>query len=385
MKVARFGYEKAGPTVYDEPIPWNADAVLVEFLVEFPGHAAGPRSDFRWGLPGDVNLTAVTLHPGDQEDTCRIQFRLGRLRRTVRVDLSWRGRPLGRVVVPHLSAGEFLRNLRLEVPGTFAELGDYDPACRALVAGQGRRLTACGLLKSPTSLLPVVGWGLVLEWSCAASGETRRIPTHLTGAQATARQALLHATVRPWPCAEGVWSWRWVVAQRPLARGEFRVVSRQAFQESLHLAGDPHRGGEPVGEVGAGPGAAGRDATDPLALHVRIGSREPGLAALCPVEVHVRYKDRARPPEVLEKEVLVTDVPSLSAPATVAVRDFHLAHVFDVFGNGQFLGTVSRQPAPAATFTSEGGFRGPEDFDWTVFAEEELEEHLGRLMEAPAA
>jgi hypothetical protein len=36
---------------------------------------------------------------------------------------------------------------------------------------------------------------------------------------------------------------------------------------------------------------------------------------------------------------------------------------------------------PVVTFTSEGGFKDPEDFDWTPIAEQEMADRLGRLMD----
>src|SRR5260370_7268849 len=42
-----FSYEKAGLTLYDQPIPWNAEAVLVEALVRLPATGQRRKSDFQ--------------------------------------------------------------------------------------------------------------------------------------------------------------------------------------------------------------------------------------------------------------------------------------------------------------------------------------------------
>jgi len=42
---------------------------------------------------------------------------------------------------------------------------------------------------------------------------------------------------------------------------------------------------------------------------------------------------------------------------------------------------LSLSPAPAATFTNEGGFKAPQDFTWSAAAEEEMTERLNRLFE----
>jgi hypothetical protein len=44
---------------------------------------------------------------------------------------------------------------------------------------------------------------------------------------------------------------------------------------------------------------------------------------------------------------------------------------------------LSTSPAPTANFTSEGGFKTPEDYGWSLAAEEELADRLGKLMEIP--
>ena len=36
-----YSYEKAGLTLHDQPIPWNAEAVLVEALVRLPASELG--------------------------------------------------------------------------------------------------------------------------------------------------------------------------------------------------------------------------------------------------------------------------------------------------------------------------------------------------------
>ena len=55
-----YSYEKAGLTVHDQPIPWNAEAVLVEALFKLPT-AARRKSDFQLRLPGSVVFPAENL------------------------------------------------------------------------------------------------------------------------------------------------------------------------------------------------------------------------------------------------------------------------------------------------------------------------------------
>ena len=52
-------YEKGGLVIDDQPIPWNADAVVVECLARLPGSSVRRREDFLLRIPGRY-LFAVT-------------------------------------------------------------------------------------------------------------------------------------------------------------------------------------------------------------------------------------------------------------------------------------------------------------------------------------
>ena len=41
-----YSYEKAGLTLHDQPIPWNAEAVLVEASVRLPPSGSRRKTDF---------------------------------------------------------------------------------------------------------------------------------------------------------------------------------------------------------------------------------------------------------------------------------------------------------------------------------------------------
>ena len=47
-----FSYEKAGLTVDDQPIPWNAEAVLVEAMLRLPQTGNRRKADFQLRVPG---------------------------------------------------------------------------------------------------------------------------------------------------------------------------------------------------------------------------------------------------------------------------------------------------------------------------------------------
>jgi hypothetical protein len=377
-----YGYEKAGLEVRHEPIPWNAETVVVEALVDFPDHLPCFKSDFHLGLPGETSLKATALQREKPDGRVRVVFRLTPLRKAAVAYLYWRARPLGEATLPSLSAAEFLDNLELEAPTLFAHLGRKHVPCQAVVEGQCHGLTACGLLKSPTSLLPLLDLNLALEFIDQSTGKVQNLPVHLAAAQLTARQALVSAVPYWRPQADCSWLVRWLVDNRPLACRTIRVISPEEFQLSLYLANGRSPDENEVSRwEPAVPLRYGASRPGPCFL---IASREPNVAAFCPLEVRVQLHDRIQVVEPQGEEALVTDVPSPFVPASTAFEDLPQIHDFELFSQGQSLGVVSWGPTPAATFTGEGGFQPPEDFTWTPFADAELHERMCRLMETPS-
>jgi hypothetical protein len=53
-----FSYEKAGLTVDEQPIPWNAEAVVVETRLRLAPYLAQHKNDFVLRLPGQPPLPA---------------------------------------------------------------------------------------------------------------------------------------------------------------------------------------------------------------------------------------------------------------------------------------------------------------------------------------
>ena len=72
----RFGYEKAGITIYDEPVPWNAGGVLVEFLIKDPGGVITCGKEFALETPPGVFIRSVTGSE-DENDRYKLLFWLG--------------------------------------------------------------------------------------------------------------------------------------------------------------------------------------------------------------------------------------------------------------------------------------------------------------------
>ena len=61
--------------------------------------------------------------------------------------------------------------------------------------------------------------------------------------------------------------------------------------------------------------------------------------------------------------------------------DLDQVNAFDLRTKGSSLGSLPLSPAPAALFTSEGGFRTTFDFPWSGAADEELNDRMSRLLD----
>ena len=105
------------------------------------------------------------------------------------------------------------------------------------------------------------------------------------------------------------------------------------------------------------------------------------MAGLCPLQVRTQVPGTVRPPLLVEEELLVTDGPTMFAPGTVDAADLQHVNAFELRTRGSPLGTLPLSPAPAAFFTSEGGFRTTFDFPWSGAAEDELNDRLARLVD----
>jgi hypothetical protein len=378
LRGVRFGYEKAGLRVDDEPVPWNADAVHVEATVVCPGGGPEPLADFTLQTPGCESIKATGCLPTAEEDVYQVFFRFAPLAAPATLQVCWRSVVLGRLLLPIRSFLDVLKSVRLEGPTIFARLGPHRVACRTLVEGQGQEVTACGMLQSVGSLLPLVEWGVVVEATNLGTGQSCRIPASLTGCQLLAAQAVLGVELPDWFDRPGLCVVCWTVADRLLASAEIRVISVADFQRSLYLCGkelpDSEQSGMPL-HVYPAPSRNGGG----LRSRFRVASREPGIVALCHLEADVQFRDNDGLPLCIGDEVLVTDSPPLCLPLEVPIAEVEAVESFQLSSEGRFLGIVTWGAAPKAAFNSEGGFRAPTDFDWNALADVELQERLSRL------
>jgi hypothetical protein len=380
LKEIRCGYEKAGLSVSGEPIPWNAEAVIVEAVIGIFSDVVYHKSDFQLRLPDRPPRMAVLLHPEEQKGVVRVVFRLPPLQCATMAAIHFRGSLLGRVTLPFLTAEEFLRGLRLESPTVFVLLGGSSVACGTFIEGQARGLTAGAVLTGPTSLVPLIDFPLRIEFTNQATGAMQQVMLPLNRSQLLDRRTYVSASPPEWSPRLGACSVRWILGDRLLATAEVRAISAATFQQSLYLVEGRYVAGRSDGAavLRHSPGRDGADGFRPCFL---IASCEPDVAALCRLEVRVQFRDPARRPVLLYPELLVLDGPTLCVPDLTPAGEFQQVRHLELGIEGRLLGILSVSPTPVAAFNSEGGFRAADDFEWTPFVEEELVDRLAQLME----
>lgn len=373
-----YSFEKAGLLLHDQPVPWNAEAVVVEALVHLPSGVPRHKPDFTLRLPGRAPIAADGLRSRLGET--RLHFRFPPPECSSVAEVYWRERRLGSLTLPVLGQEEFLANLRLQYPTLFVRIGEQNVPCQTFVATQCRGIMVSGMLTSPTSLVPLFDMGLRVEFR-AEKGATQVVAAQLSSSQLADRQALLAVVPKRLLRRIGEWTVTWLAGDRPLGSQRVRAIGQRTFHRSLRVSDTRF-----VIQTAAGEMKVTRQ-LPPLDQITRAGpcflvrSKEPGMAGICTLQTRAQVEHSSQAPQLQEQEVLVTDGPTVVAPGTLGGNDLGRVAAFELKLKGESLGMVPMTPVPAATFTSEGGFKAPTDFSWTVGADEELNDRLARLID----
>jgi hypothetical protein len=375
-----FSYEKAGLTLDNLPIPWNAEAVLVEANVRLSTSAGRQKSDFHLRLgPGSLAYPPELLRQEPGESTARLFFRLPVPAQSATAELIWRERTLGQVTLPVVSRDDFLRQLGVQMPTAHVCVGTETIACQTFVSGQCQGLAVTGMLSSPVGLVPLADMDFRLEIHRDDGGLVSRVPIRFTSSQLRSRQALV-AVMPPRPRRTGSWLIQWMLDEHQLTSLKIKAISKRQFLRSLRVSTTRfvvQSGKNEVHLVRSLPPLNGLERVGPCFL---VSSGEAGMAGMATLRVRARLEGGAMAPLLDEQEILLTDGPMPLCPGTVDVAE--LAHVkhFALESPAGTVGILPLAPVPSAGFTSEGGFRPVEDFAWSPAAEEQLNERLGRLL-----
>ena len=373
-------YEKAGLVLYDAPVPWNADAAVVEVLLRLPP-AARHKADFLLRVPGRDPVPPESLRKDETDDRrYRLVFRFPVPPFSTPAELLWRHHLLATVPVPVLTPGDFLGQLRLATPTLSVTIANQSVAARTFVAAQCRGLTAAAVLRSPTSLAPLADLGLRVVFRSDRTGAEHPVPVPLTGAQLAAKEALVTAAPPKVPRRAGGYSATWYAGDRELGVLAAQAVTGSRFVQSLRVSDARFVAADKLGPPRVcrhppPPGEAAR-----LGPCFVLQSKEPGMAGLVTLRVLAVRGGPDPPAAVLEQPVLVTDGPTVFAPGLLDAADLAGVAGFELRYKQQVLGLLSLNPVPTAGFNAEGGFKPPPDFAWTPTAEDELHERMMKLM-----
>ena len=375
-------YEKAGVIVDDQPIPWNAEAVLVEVLLRLPAGSGRQKGDFQIRLPGRDLITAEALRPEETSDNCRLFFRFPPPPETTTAEMLWRGQFLARVALPVLTRADFIQALRLQHPTLSVCLGEQTVACHTFVSTLCRGLVATALLSAPTSLAPVVDLNLHVEFRSETAGTVIRVPVQLSSSQLRGKQAMLAVAPQKFPRRVGTWQAVWVLEGQPLATQRVRAISKAKFHRSLRISETRYVVQTGAGEVSLTRQLPTRDGLVRVGPCFLVSSSEGGMAGLCKLQVRALVVGGIQSPLLQEQVVLITDGPTPLAPGTLDVSDLTQVTGFDLRVGTRSLGILPLAPAPAASFNGEGAFKPAMEYTWSAAADDELNERLARLMNA---
>jgi hypothetical protein len=378
-----FSYEKAGLTLDNQPIPWNAEAVLVEANVRLPSATLRNKNDFglRLGEPEKCFFPEV-LRQDHADGPARLFFRLPVPARSTTAELIWRDRSLGQVTLPVIAAEEFVGQLALEMPTLHVRLGEQMVACQTFVTSQCQGLAASAVLTSPTSLAPIADLELRLEVRREDGTPLGSTPIRLTSSQLRARQALI-TLVPTRPRRSGTWTVQWLLGEHLLASVRLRAISKRQFLRSLRISATRfilQSDRDEISLVRTLPALHGIRRVGPCFL---ISSGEAGMAGLADVQVRVQVGDDEPAPLLHQQELLVTDGPVPLVPGTVNAADLAQVKHFSLESEEGVVGVMPLLPAPTARFDGEGAFAATEDFVWSSAAEEQLNERLSKLLGGP--
>src|SRR5262249_47289413 len=131
------------------PIPWNADAVIVEANVRLPAISERKKEDFTLQFStGAATAWAEIVAQPNKQAPLRVFFRMPVPPQTCSAQVFWREHALGRVALPISSAQAYAQGISLEMACLQAVIGDRTVACQACVSGQAKSLLASAVVRA---------------------------------------------------------------------------------------------------------------------------------------------------------------------------------------------------------------------------------------------
>lgn len=374
---AHVGYDANGQTHVGVPVPWSADATVVEIVLRLP-LAARRKTDFTLRIPDASPILAEAVRPIN-EDRHRITFRFPVPSLSTIGELQWKHQPVASIPITLLTADEFLSGLSLTNTTVAVRFGRQSLSAQTFVVEGCKGLIASTVLRSIHTLAPCADLGLTVVFNNERSGHVFVVPVPLTAAQRSARESIVAVMCPRIPRRPGSWSVKWKAGERVLAVSRVEAIAARRFEDGVRLLDTRFAVADDVGPLRV------LRVAPAMGVFARVGpcflivGSEAGAAALCRLAVFAVLPGTPRSVQLLEEEVLVTDAPTVFAPGLVESVDLLRISAFELRLNGRVLGTVALSPVPHATLTAEGGFKPPQEFDWSPAAEDDLLKRLGQL------
>jgi len=376
-----YSYEKGGLVIDNQPIPWNADAVVVECLARVPGASVRRKEEFLLRIPGRDPIALDSLHRDETQDRCRLFFRFSPPSQTSNAEVVWRHHRLSEITLPVVQRAEFLQKLRLQNATLAVRLGDQPVACQTFVTSQCRGLFAGAVLSSPTSLAPLVDLDCHVDWCREKGLEGKRFPVRLSSSQLKSKQALMTVCPSNLPKSAGNYVASWKIGDEVLATQQIKAISKTHFLRSLRISDTRLVVQTAQGEVRLARQMPPLDGIARIGPCFLVSSSEVGMAGLCPLSVCAQLPGGVQSPVLLEQELVVTDGPTPFVPGTLDVHEVKEMAAFELRAGSRVLGHLPLTAAPVATFNAEGGFKVLPEYSWSAAAEDQLQEKLAKLLE----
>jgi hypothetical protein len=376
-----YSYEKGGLVIDNQPIPWNAETVVVECQARLPAAAGRRKEDFLLRIPGAPPIVVDELRREEREDRHRLFFRFRPPSQSTAAEVVWRHHRLGELTLPVLNRAEFLQKLTLQHPTLAVDLGGQSVACQTFVSTQCRGFLASAVLTSPTSLAPLIDADLHVDFRPAGADAGKRLPLWLSSSQLKGKQALLVAAPPKLRRTTGTFVASWKIGDDVLATQKIKAISKGAFLRSLRISETRLVLQNARGEVKLDRQLVSREGLARIGPCFLVSSSEPGMAALCLLRVHAQFAGGFEPPLLLEQEILITDGPAPFVPGTLDASELTTMLAFELRAANRSLGILPLTPAPVAAFDAEGGFKAPPEYIWSTAAEDQLQERLAKLLE----
>ena len=379
-------YEKAGLILDSLPIPWNADAVIVEANVRLPANEPRAKQDFTLRTAADAPAVSAELITQESKQTpIRVFFRFCVPVQTCTAQVLWREHPLGQVEVPIISSAAFLQGFSIEKPTLHVALGNRTVACQSFVNTQAKTVLASALVRGVGPLAAALELDLRVQVQHSDGQHVGTVLVSLTSEQLRARQALV-TVLLPRLRTLGTYQVSWRLAARFLHTQPVRVVSKKTFLRSLRISATRfvlYKENDTMQTVRSLPvrdGAPLLDGIAQVAPCFYVCSGESGMAGIAQFTLRA-LAGNVITTRAIKEDALVTDGPTPIVLGVVSARELDNIKHFTLEIGDTILGNLPLVPAPKAEFNAEGGFAPLDDFLWSAAAEEQLNERLGKLLD----